>query len=135
VEIIAGPVADMNAFEAFAAAQAREPNSGLAPIPSIFMSGHISEIAATMTRLRLPAVYSLRAYVEAGGLISYGNDITDNYRRAATFVDRILKGEKPSELPVQFPTKFELIINLKTANTLGLTVPLTLQAAADEVIE
>ena len=86
-------------------------------------------------RYRLPAVYPLRFYVVAGGLISYGPDLIDQFRRAAGYVDRILKGEKPSELPVQAPTKYELVINLKTAKALGLEVPLQLHAAADEVIE
>jgi putative ABC transport system substrate-binding protein len=135
VEVIAGPVPDMAAFETFVAAQAREPNTGFAPIPSIFMSGHFTEITALLMRYSLPGIYSLRAYVEAGGLMSYGNDITDNYRRAATFVDKILKGESPSELPVQFPTKFELVINLKTAKALSLAIPPNLLAVADEVIE
>jgi putative ABC transport system substrate-binding protein len=135
VEVIAGPVPDMAAFETFVAAQAHEPNTGLVPIPSIFMSGHISEITSIITRYSLPAIYSLRGYVEAGGLMSYGNDVTDNYRRAATFVDNILKGQSPSEIPVQFPTKFELVINLKTAKALGLTIPPSLLATADAVIE
>jgi ABC-type uncharacterized transport system substrate-binding protein len=135
VEVVAAPIADMAAFESFAAAQAREPNTGLIPMPSIFMSAHVSEIAAILARYRLPALYPLRAYAEAGGLLSYGNDRNDNYRRAATFVDRILKGEKPSELPVEFPTKFELVINRKAAKALGLTIPPSLLATADEVIE
>jgi|SRR5271166_1587803 len=84
---------------------------------------------------RLPAVYPYRFFAELGGLLSYGVDLTDNFRRAATYVDRILKGAKPSELPVQAPVKFEMVINLKTAKTLGLTVPPTLLATADEVIE
>jgi putative ABC transport system substrate-binding protein len=84
---------------------------------------------------KLPAVYFGRSFVAAGGLISYGPDLVDQYRRAAGYVDRILKGEKPADLPVQAPTKYELVINLKTANALGLTVPLTLQVAANEVIE
>jgi putative ABC transport system substrate-binding protein len=135
VEMVAGPVPDLAALETFVAAQAREPNTGIIPMPSSFVSGHIDEIAAMMGRHRLPSLYVIRAYAKAGGLLSYGNDITDNYRRAATFVDRILKGEKPGELPVQFPVKFELVVNLKTAKELGLTVPPTLLATADEVIE
>jgi putative tryptophan/tyrosine transport system substrate-binding protein len=86
-------------------------------------------------RYRLPAVYTYRIFAELGGLMSYGNDALDNYRRSAIYVDRILKGEKPSELPVQVPVKYELVINLKTAKTLGLTVPQTLLVAADELIE
>jgi putative ABC transport system substrate-binding protein len=135
VEVIAGPVADLAALETFVAAQAQEPNTGIIPMPSGFVSGHLNEIAAMMARHRLPSLYVIRAYAEAGGLISYGNDITDNFRRAATFVNKILKGEKPSELPVQFPVKFELVVNLKTAKALGLTVPQPLLATADEVIE
>src|SRR5262249_39713453 len=103
--------------------------------PSAFMNGHPVESAAIMARHRLPAIHTSRAFVEAGGLMSYANDITDNYRRAATYVDKILKGEKPSELPVQFPVKFELVINLKTAKALGLQIPDRLLALADEVVE
>jgi len=135
VEIIVAPVADMAAFEIFAAAQASEPNTGLVPMPSAFMSGHAIEIATMMARYRLPAIHYNRSYAEAGGLLSYGNVFIDNWRRAAALVDRILKGEKPSELPVQFPVKFELVVNLKTAKTLGLGIPPALLVAADEVIE
>ncbi len=135
VEVVSGAVADMKALESFIAAQAREPNTGIIPMPSSFSSGHTGEIAAIIARYRLPALYPIRSFAAAGGLLSYGNDVTDNYRRAAIFVDRILKGEKPSELPVQFPTKFTLVINLKTAKAFGLNVPLPLQASADEVIE
>ncbi len=88
-----------------------------------------------VARYRLPAVYGYRFFTEVGGLLSYGEDLTDNFRRAATYADRILKGEKPSELPVQAPVKFELVINLNTAKALGLTVPPTLLSRADEVIE
>jgi putative tryptophan/tyrosine transport system substrate-binding protein len=99
------------------------------------MSGHRAEVTSLAARYRLPAVYPFREFVELGGLLSYGNDRLDSYRRAATYADRILKGAKPSELPVQAPVKFELVINLKTANALGLDVPSHLQQRADEVIE
>jgi putative tryptophan/tyrosine transport system substrate-binding protein len=135
VEVIPGSITDMAALEDFVVTQAREPNTAIIPMPSSFMTGHADELATLMARCRVPALYSVRAFAAAGGLMTYGPDYTDNYRRAATFVDRILKGEKASNLPVQFPTKFDLVINLRTAKSLGLTVPLTLQASADEVIE
>jgi putative tryptophan/tyrosine transport system substrate-binding protein len=100
-----------------------------------FTNVHRAEIISLAARYRLPAVYPFRFFTELGGLLSYGNDVFDNYRRAATYADRILKGDKPSELPVQAPVKFELVINLKTAKALGLDVPLHLQQLADEVIE
>ncbi len=134
-EVIAAPVPDMAALEAFVAAQAGEPNTGLIPVPSGFISGHHAEIAAMVARHRLAAISYNRVFAEAGGLVGYGNDIIDNYRRSAVYVDRILKGEKPSELPVQFPIKFELVINLKAAKALGLNVSPDLLSIADEVIE
>jgi putative tryptophan/tyrosine transport system substrate-binding protein len=129
--VIVAPVNDL----ATLVAQVHDAKTGVIPVPSGFVTGHISEIAAMMSRHNLPSVYFNRALAEAGGLLSYGNDITDNYRKAATFVDRILKGEKPSDLPIQFPTKFELVINLKTAKALGLTIPPGMLAIVDEVIE
>ena len=99
------------------------------------MSGHGEEITSLAARYRLPTVYPFRFFTELGGLLSYGSNRLDDFRRAASYTDRILKGEKPSELPVQAPVKFELVINLKTARALGLDVPLLLQQRADEVIE
>ena len=112
-----------------------EPNGGLIVMPDTFTTAHRAEITALAASHRLPAVYPFRFFTELGGPLSYGSDRHDNFRRAAIYADRILKGEKPSELPVQAPVKFELTINLKTAKALGLTVPPTLLARADEVIE
>ncbi len=135
VEAIPAPVRDRSELEAVIAAQAREPNSGLIAMPDSFMDAHRVEVTSLAARYRLPAVYPFRLFAEVGGLLSYGIDRTDNFRRAATYADRILKGAKPSELPVQAPTKFELVINLKAAKALGLEVPLNLQQLADEIIE
>jgi len=135
IETIVAPARDMSKFESICVAQARQLNGGLFVVPDPYMLAHRSEVASLAARYRLPAVYINRAFADAGGLLSYGNDILDNYRRAASYADRILKGEKPGELPVQFPVKFELVINLKTAKALGLNVPLHLQQLADEVIE
>jgi putative tryptophan/tyrosine transport system substrate-binding protein len=135
VEPILAPVHDMSELESVIAAQAREPNGGLIAMPDSFADAHRVEITSLAARYRLPAVYPFRFFATVGGLLSYGVDRTDNFRRAATYVDRILKGEKPADLPVQAPTKFELVINLKTANALGLSVPPMLLARADEVIE
>jgi ABC-type uncharacterized transport system substrate-binding protein len=135
VEAIAAPVRDSSDIESVLAAQAPEPNGGLIVLPDPFLNAHREAITSLAARYRLPAVYPHRIFTDAGGLLSYGNDLSDNYRRAASYVDRILKGEKPGELPVQIPVKFELVINLKTAKALGLEVPLFLQQRADEVIE
>src|ERR1700730_13876319 len=135
VEVIAAPVRDTSELESVVAAQARTLNNGLIVTPDSFMDVHRAEITSLAARYRLPAVYPFHQFAEVGGLISYGNDQLDNYRRAAVYVDRILRGAKPSELPVQAPVKFELVINLNTAKALRLDVPLHLQQLADKVIE
>jgi putative tryptophan/tyrosine transport system substrate-binding protein len=113
----------------------REPNGGLIVAASASGTIHRELIVTLAARHRLPAIYPYSFFVAAGGLISYGPDLVDQYRRAAGYVDRILKGEKPADLPVQAPTKYEMHINLKTAKALGLEIPPTLLARADEVIE
>jgi putative ABC transport system substrate-binding protein len=135
VEAIAAPIRDRSELDSVFAAQAREPNWGLIVMPDSFPIAHRVEITSLAARYRVPVVYPFRIFAELGGLLSYGVDLIDNFRRAATYADRILKGEKPSELPVQAPAKFELVINLKTAKALGLEVPLHLQQLADEIIE
>ena len=114
---------------------ASEPNSGLIVMPDSFTDIHRAEITLLGARYRLPAVYPFHQFAEVGGLLSYGNDQRDNHRRAAGYVDRILRGAKPSELPVEAPVKFELVINLRTAKTLGLDVPVRLQHRANQVID
>ena len=133
VEAIATPIRDRYELESVIAGQAREPNGGLIVMPDSFTDAHRVEITSLAARYRLPAVYPFRFFAEAGGLLSYGVDRTDNFRRAATYVDRILKGEKPAEIPVQAPAKYETVINLKTAKALGLQIPDKLLALADEV--
>lgn len=135
VEVIAAPVHDTVELESKVAAQAREPKGGLLVWPDAFMTAHRAKLASLLARYRLPAVSPFRIFAEVGCLLSYGSDSVDNFRRAASYVDRILKGEKPSELPVQAPVKFELVINLRAAKALGLDVPVHLQQRADEVIE
>jgi putative ABC transport system substrate-binding protein len=113
----------------------RQPSGGLIVLPDSFLSSRHEMIVALVEKQHLPAIYSVSEFSRSGGLIAYGFDRADQFRRAAAYVDRILKGEKPADLPVQLPTKFQLVINLKTAKALGLTVPQTLLVAADEVIE
>ena len=114
---------------------AREEGAGLVVLPNARAINHRDSIIALASRHRLPTIYPYSFFTTAGGLLSYGIDIADLYRRAASYVDRILKGEKPADLPVQAPTKYELVINLKTAKALGLTVPPSLLDRADQVIE
>ena len=135
VEVSPVNVRDAGEIERAVTAFARGANGGLIVTASGSAIVHRDLIIALAARHKLPAVYFDRFFVTDGGLISYGPDCVDQYRRAAGYVDRILKGEKPADLPVQAPTKYELVINLKTAKALGLTVPPTLLARADEVIE
>jgi putative ABC transport system substrate-binding protein len=135
LEMIAAPVRDTSELESAIAAQARAPNGGLVVMTDSFLVAHRAEITSLAARYRLPAIYPFRFFVELGGLLSYGNDLFDSFRRAATYADQILKGATPNELPVQAPIKFNLVINLKTAKALGLEIPPTLLARADEVIE
>jgi putative ABC transport system substrate-binding protein len=135
LEAIAAPVRSTSELESVIAAQARTPNGGLVVMTDSFLVTHRAEIAALAARYRLPAIYPFRDFIEAGGLLSYGNDLLDSFHRAATYVDRILKGATPNELPVQAPVKFELVINLKAAKALGLTIPPSLLLRADQVIE
>ena len=135
VEAISAPVRDSSELDSVIGEQAREPNSGLIVMPDSFTTVHRKEIILLAARHRVPAIYPFRFFTELGGLLSYGIDRLDQFRRAAAYADRILKGEKPADLPVQAPTRYEFVINLKTAKALGLNVPWFLQQSADEVIE
>ena len=135
IEGILAPVQTASELDRTLAAQARTPNGGLVVMPGAFTTTYRAEITALAARYNLPAAYPYRTFPEVGGLLSYGSDIRDNYRRAAAYVDRILKGTRPSELPVQAPVKFELVLNMKAAKALGLDVPWQLQQLANEVIE
>jgi putative ABC transport system substrate-binding protein len=135
VELSPVNVRDADEVERAIAASAREPNGGLIVTGSGTATLHRDLIITLAARHNVPAVYPYRFFATAGGLVSYGTDRLDQYRQAAGYVDRILKGEKPADLPVQAPTKYELVINLKTAKALGLEVPAGLSARADEVIE
>ena len=135
VELSETPVHDDAEIEASVTAFGREPGAGLIVAPDPFMNTHRRLVMALAERYRLPAIYAVRKYVTEGGLMCYGPDTADIVRRSASYVDRILKGEKPAELPVQAPTKFQLVVNLRTAKALGLQIPDRLLALADEVIE
>jgi putative ABC transport system substrate-binding protein len=135
VVAITAPVHSDAEIETAVIALGREPGGGLVVIPDVFMAVHRASIISAAARNNVPAVYSISDFVRDGGLLSYGIDRVDTYRRAASYVDRILRGAKPGDLPVQFPTKFEMVLNLKTAKALGLAVPPSILLRADEVIE
>jgi putative tryptophan/tyrosine transport system substrate-binding protein len=135
MEAIIAPINEARELETLVTARTNKPNSGLVVFPDAFTEFHRKEIVSLVVRHRVPAVNWSRSFADAGGLISYGPYLVDEHRRAASYADRILKGEKPADLPVQAPTKYELAINLKAAKALGLTVPPALIASADDLIE
>jgi putative ABC transport system substrate-binding protein len=135
VEVVAAPLRESTEIEAAMEQWGRDPDNGLIVPPDPSTNSHRKLIVELAARYRLPAIHALRAATTEGGLMSYGVDLPDLFRQAAAYADRIVKGENPAELPVQFPTKFELVINLKTAKALDLSVPPMLLALADEVIE
>jgi putative ABC transport system substrate-binding protein len=135
VEPVTAIAHDAVEIEAAIVALARQPNGALIVVPDTFSNAHRDLIIALAARLRVPAIYGQRQFPTTGGLLSYGPDLTDSTHRAASYVDRILRGEKAAELPVQAPVKFELVINLKAAKALGLTIPESFLLQADEVIE
>jgi putative ABC transport system substrate-binding protein len=135
VEAITAPVHNDAEIETAIIALGREPGGGLAVLSDSFVIGHRAPIILAAARNNVPAVYPLSDLARDGGLLSYGIDRVDNWRRAASYVDRILRGTKPGDLPVQFPTKFEMVVNLKTAKALGLAIPQSILLRADEVIE
>jgi putative ABC transport system substrate-binding protein len=132
---ISAPVHDDGEIETAITALGREPGGGLVVMPDVFMNVHRAATIFAAARNNVPAVYPNSSQTRDGGLLSYGVDQVDIFRRAASYVDRILRGEKPGDLPVQLPTKFEMVLNLKTAKALGLEVPLSIRLRVDEVIE
>jgi putative tryptophan/tyrosine transport system substrate-binding protein len=135
VEPVQVAVHDPSEIDQSIASLSAQPNTGLIVVPDLFTVGHYELIVKLVRQHPLPTIYPFRYFVDKGGLISYGIDVVDVFRQAATYVDRILRGEKPGKLPVQAPSKFELVINLNTAKTQGLSVPQSLLSTADEVIE
>jgi putative ABC transport system substrate-binding protein len=135
VEAVAATVDSKSDLETVFATQAQSPNTGLVVMPDGFLNVYRIEIVTLAARYRLPAIYPWRFFTELGGLMSYGFDQRDSFLTAATYIDRIMKGEKPADLPVQAPTKYELVINRKTAKMLGLTLAASLAARADDLIE
>jgi putative ABC transport system substrate-binding protein len=132
---ISAPVHSDEEIEAAITALGREPGGGLVVMPDVFTFAHRAPIILAAARNKVPAVYTLSELARDGGLLSYGEDLVDSLRRAATYVDRVLRGEKPGDLPVQFPTKFETVVNRKTATALGLAIPPSILLRADEMIE
>lgn len=135
VTLIRAAIRDAASIDGTIATLAADPGNGLAIMPDVFTGLNRASIIASAAQHRLPAIYNQRYFAANGGLMSYGSDFVDQYYRAAAYIDRILRGEKPADLPVQAPTKFEFVINLKTAKTLGVAFPLPLLGRADEVIE
>jgi putative tryptophan/tyrosine transport system substrate-binding protein len=135
VEANVTPFHARDEIEGVIAAQGGNPGSSLIVMPDVFNDANRELIIALAARYSVPAIYPRPVFAQSGGLIAYGSDLAEQFRQAAGYVDRILKGAKPADLPIQMPTKFELIINLKTAKALGLNVPFQLQQLADEVIE
>jgi putative ABC transport system substrate-binding protein len=135
IQVSSQPVRNIAEIEAAVASVANTPNGALIVIPGPLMAAHRELIASLAHKQRLPSVAGYRFYPGSGGLASYGADNIDLYRRAGSYLDRVVKGEKPGDLPVQMASKFELVINLKTAKALGLTIPASLLTTADEVIE
>ena len=135
IKLFAAEVRNTDEMEGVIAQFARDPNGALLVLPDLFTATNRQSIIALAAKHRLPAVYPFRYFVASGGLMSYGTETLDTYRQAASYVARVLKGENPGDLPVQAPSKYELVINLKTTKALGLDVPPTLLARADEVIE
>jgi putative ABC transport system substrate-binding protein len=132
---ITAPVHDDGEIQTAIVALGREPGGGLVVMPDVFMNEHRAPIISAAAQHNVPAVYTQSFFARDGGLLSYGPDLVDNWRRAASYVDRILRGEKPGDLPVQFPTRFEMVVNRKTARALGLAVPPSILLRADELIE
>jgi putative ABC transport system substrate-binding protein len=135
VEATGAPVHHAGDIELAISSLVREPGGGLIVLPDPFTASHLKQIIELAAQYRLPAIYAVRDYANEGGLMTYGTDAFDMYRRAASYVDQILKGASPANLPVQAQTNFALVINLKTAKALGLTVPPSMFDRADEVIE
>ena len=129
------PVHSDEEIETVITALGREPGGGLVVVPDVFLNAHRAPLISAAARNNVPAVYYVSDYARDGGLLSYGVDLVDLFRRGASYVDRILRGVKPGDLPVQFPTKFEMVVNRKTATALGLAIPPSILLRADEVIE